>query len=43
MNFEDLASSLFGLKASAATAIGAFFATVTSLITQYIWDDARAI
>ncbi len=43
MNFEDLASSLFGLKASVVTVIGAFFATITTVITEYVWDDARAI
>lgn len=40
---NDFFTSTFGLKAAVISITSATFAAVTSIITQYVWDDARAI
>ena len=42
-NFHDLISSIFGLKLAAINFIAAMIAMFTTFITNYVWDDARAI
>jgi hypothetical protein len=42
-NFSDFADSLFGLKNPIVNFFMAMFATMTSFITHYIWDDASAV
>ena len=42
-NSHDLLSSIFGLKLAAVNGIVAIIATMTTFITNYIWDDAKAV
>ena len=42
-SFGELLGSLFGLKNPLLNMALAFGATLTSFITQYIWDDASAV
>ncbi len=42
-NFMDLVSSAFGTNHLALNVTGGVIAAVTAFITQYIWDDSRAI
>ncbi len=42
-NFMDLVSSAFGTSHLALNITGGFIAAMTTFITQYIWDDSRAI
>jgi len=42
-NHHDLLSTIFGLKIMGLNAIASAFAVITTFITSYIWDDAKAI
>ena len=42
-NSHDLLSSIFGFKLAAINFIVAISAVLTTFITDYIWDDAKAI
>ena len=42
-NLQDLATSLFGLKMTVINFIGAVIAVATTFITDYIWNDAKAV
>lgn len=40
---KELFLTVFGLKTPLLNLIGSFFATLTTFITKYIWDDAGAV
>lgn len=40
---HDLISSIFGLKLAALNFLASVIAVLTTFITDYIWDDAKAI
>ena len=42
-NTHDLLSSIFGLKLVVLNFIAAFAAAMTTFITDYVWDDAKAV
>ena len=42
-NSHDLLSSIFGFKLAAINFVVAITAAITTFITDYIWDDAKAI
>ena len=42
-NYHDLLSTIFGFKLAAINFIVAITAVLTTFITDYVWDDAKAI